>query len=111
MTLATSSTYHLNIFEVKAQHRLAGFFKKTNAGRRSILDYFNLLLSAIFCKSNIINLSIKREGPPRANPDRIKETKQKGLQEYDSKNLIFNDHVVSDDICFVHRLRGATIGS
>ena len=76
-----------------------------------ILDYFNLLLSLIFCRSNIINLSIWREGLPRTDTDRIKETKQKGLQEYDSKDLFFNDHVVSDDICFVDRLRGSTAGS
>jgi hypothetical protein len=38
-------------------------------------------------------------------------SKQKGLKGNDSKDFIFSDCVVSDDIRFVLRLRGATTGS
>ena len=38
-------------------------------------------------------------------------SKQKGRNVYDSKDLIFSVHVISDDIYFVHRLRRTTIGS
>ena len=54
-----------------------------NAGRRSILDYFNLLLSAIFCKSNIINLEVVSKPQIRS----------KGKAQADRESAAYNGYV------------------
>lgn len=63
MILAKNFTYHINIFEVKAQHRLAGFFQKMNAGQRSVLIILTCCSAQYFVKVTRTHLKNVNQGP------------------------------------------------